>query len=91
MNTPLNGISWAVRNKHIISLSFLTTPDVLGEAEFLDVFQEAYASVMRYVRAPDGFWVSAFDCSHDLRLPTAVSEHEHVHGMFTCIQYWIAQ
>ena len=29
-----------------------------GEVEFLDVFQEAYAAVMRYSRAPDGFWVS---------------------------------
>ncbi|KZS97985.1 hypothetical protein SISNIDRAFT_405596 [Sistotremastrum niveocremeum HHB9708] len=27
-----------------------------GDAEFLDVFQEAYASVMRYVRSNDGFW-----------------------------------
>ncbi|KAI0698930.1 alpha-mannosidase [Cytidiella melzeri] len=27
-----------------------------GDVEFLDVFQEAYAAVMRYVRAPDGFW-----------------------------------
>lgn len=29
-----------------------------GEVEFLDVWQEAYAAIMRYVRAPDGFWVS---------------------------------
>ncbi|KAH9938649.1 glycoside hydrolase [Fomitopsis serialis] len=27
-----------------------------GEVEFLDVWQEAYASIMRYSRAPDGFW-----------------------------------
>ncbi|OSX60455.1 glycoside hydrolase family 47 protein [Postia placenta MAD-698-R-SB12] len=27
-----------------------------GEVEFLDVWQEAYAAVMRYSRAPDGFW-----------------------------------
>lgn len=27
-----------------------------GEVEFLDVFQEAYAAVMRYSRSPDGFW-----------------------------------
>ncbi|EPS95376.1 hypothetical protein FOMPIDRAFT_146232 [Fomitopsis schrenkii] len=27
-----------------------------GEVEFLDVWQEAYAAIMRYVRAPDGFW-----------------------------------
>ncbi|KAI0079675.1 alpha mannosidase-like protein [Panus rudis PR-1116 ss-1] len=27
-----------------------------GDVEFLDVWQEAYASVMRYPRAPDGFW-----------------------------------
>ncbi|KAI9001169.1 alpha-mannosidase [Trametes punicea] len=27
-----------------------------GEVEFLDVWQDSYASVMRYARAPDGFW-----------------------------------
>ncbi|OSC99135.1 glycoside hydrolase family 47 protein [Trametes coccinea BRFM310] len=27
-----------------------------GEVEFLDVWQDSYASVMRYSRAPDGFW-----------------------------------
>ncbi|KZT74450.1 glycoside hydrolase family 47 protein [Daedalea quercina L-15889] len=27
-----------------------------GEVEFLDVWQEAYAAIMRYSRAPDGFW-----------------------------------
>lgn len=92
MNMLWNGISWAVRNKHIISRHFPARPDaVLGEAEFLDVFQEAYASAMRYMRAPDGFWVSSFDCSNDLRLPTAVSECEYVHGMDIRIQYWIAQ
>ena len=29
-----------------------------GEVEFLDVFQEAYAALMRYSRSSDGFWVS---------------------------------
>jgi hypothetical protein len=28
-----------------------------GEAEFLDIFLEAYSSIMRYPRASDGFWV----------------------------------
>ncbi|KAL4075930.1 glycoside hydrolase family 47 protein [Scleroderma citrinum] len=27
-----------------------------GEVEFLDVWNEAYANVMRYVRSPDGYW-----------------------------------
>ncbi|KAI0366405.1 alpha-mannosidase [Pilatotrama ljubarskyi] len=27
-----------------------------GEVEFLDVWQDSYASVMRYARAPDGYW-----------------------------------
>lgn len=30
---------------------------VLGEVEFLDVFQESYAAIMRYCRAADGFGV----------------------------------
>lgn len=28
-----------------------------GEIEFLDVWDDAYASIMRYSRAVDGFWV----------------------------------
>ncbi|PCH41185.1 glycoside hydrolase family 47 protein [Wolfiporia cocos MD-104 SS10] len=27
-----------------------------GEVEFLDVWQEAYDAIMRYARAPDGYW-----------------------------------
>ncbi|KAI0786390.1 alpha-mannosidase [Abortiporus biennis] len=30
-----------------------------GEVEFLDVWQEAYAAIMRYSRAVDGFWGDA--------------------------------
>ena len=37
----------------------MTESETVGEVEFLDVWQEAYAAIMRYVRAPDGFWVSA--------------------------------
>ncbi|KAI0773849.1 alpha-mannosidase [Fomes fomentarius] len=29
---------------------------ISGEVEFLDVWQESYASVMRYSRSPDGYW-----------------------------------
>ena len=28
-----------------------------GDSEFLDVWDDAYASIMRYSRATDGFWV----------------------------------
>ncbi|KDQ64850.1 glycoside hydrolase family 47 protein [Jaapia argillacea MUCL 33604] len=31
-----------------------------GEVEFLDVWHEAYAAIMRYARAADGFWVRSF-------------------------------
>lgn len=31
--------------------------DVIGEVEFLDVWQEGYAAVMRHVRSLDGHWV----------------------------------
>lgn len=30
---------------------------VIGEVEFLDVWQEGYAAVMRHVRSLDGHWV----------------------------------
>ena len=29
----------------------------LGETEFLDVWDDAYATIMRYTRAKDGYWV----------------------------------
>jgi hypothetical protein len=29
----------------------------IGEVEFLDVWQESYAAIMRYARAADGFSV----------------------------------
>jgi mannosidase alpha-like ER degradation enhancer 1 len=28
-----------------------------GEHEFLDVWHESYAAIMRYARGSDGFWV----------------------------------
>jgi hypothetical protein len=31
---------------------------MLGEHEFLDVWNESYAAVMRYSRSLDGLWVS---------------------------------
>lgn len=31
---------------------------ILGEMEFLDVWHEAYAAIMRYSRGAEGFWVS---------------------------------
>lgn len=36
----------------------MTKPGFAGEVEFLDVWDDAYASIMRYSRATDGFWVS---------------------------------
>ena len=29
----------------------------IGEVEFLDVWKEAYTSIMKHARATDGFWV----------------------------------
>jgi hypothetical protein len=40
----------------------LRIPDVeeaLGETEFLDVWDDSYAAIMRYSRAGDGFWVGS--------------------------------
>jgi len=33
------------------------TSTVLGEVEFLDVWNEAYSAVMNYTRGVDGYWV----------------------------------
>jgi mannosidase alpha-like ER degradation enhancer 1 len=36
----------------------------LGETEFLDVWDDAYATIMRYARAKDGFWVYQYLVLH---------------------------
>lgn len=38
---------------------FVNAHGLVGEAEFLDVFDDSYASIMRYSRGVDGFWVSS--------------------------------
>jgi hypothetical protein len=49
-----------------------------GEHEFLDVWHESYAAIMRYARGSDGFWVikSLFYCTLVLII-AAVPECEH--------------
>jgi hypothetical protein len=32
---------------------------MLGEDEWYRVWDDMYTSILRYVRAPDGFWVSS--------------------------------
>ncbi|EKM59635.1 glycoside hydrolase family 47 protein [Phanerochaete carnosa HHB-10118-sp] len=49
----VNGIGAGVDSFYEYALKWYI---LSGEVEFLDVFQEAYAAVMRYSRAPDGFW-----------------------------------
>ncbi len=43
----------------------------VGEVEFLDVWHEAYAAIMRYSRGSDGFWVSA--CVDDVQVSNEAS------------------
>jgi len=51
-----------------------------GEHEFLDVWHESYAAIMRYARGSDGFWVikSLLYCTLALMI-VAVPECEHPH------------
>ena len=46
---------WVVPVSHTKTLDYDFCP---GEVEFLDVWHEAYAAIMRYSRNADGFWVS---------------------------------
>ncbi|PPQ64702.1 hypothetical protein CVT24_008329 [Panaeolus cyanescens] len=39
-----------------------------GEIEFLDVWDDAYAALMRYSRARDGYWVLAGDVQNAIKL-----------------------
>ena len=43
----------------LLPAEFLSPSNVssLGEIEFLDVWDDAYAAIMRYTRARDGYWV----------------------------------
>ncbi|OCH93594.1 alpha-mannosidase [Obba rivulosa] len=42
-----------------------------GDVEFLDVWQESYAAIMRYARAPDGFWYRSVNIhTGDMSYPT---------------------
>ena len=49
---------------------------LLGEHEFLDVWNESYAAVMRYSRSLDGLWVSHI--SSWRQLPNAL-QYRQVH------------
>ena len=55
-------LKWYIMSGMVLVFSMkiicVTGMNSTGEVEFLDVWQEAYAAIMRYVRAPDGFWVS---------------------------------
>lgn len=43
--------------RNIPFIDFSPYYHVIGEVEFLDVWQEGYAAVMRHVRSLDGHWV----------------------------------
>lgn len=52
-----------------------------GEHEFLDVWHESYAAIMRYARGSDGFWViNLLLCFLVVLIAIAVPECEHPHG-----------
>lgn len=62
---PSNGMSSVVRIAYRISSIRPKFARIAGEVEFLDVWQEAYAAIMRYSRAPDGFWVSSLTSKYE--------------------------
>lgn len=44
----------------------------IGEIEFLDVWDDAYAAIMRYSRAKDGYWVSIYELPIKSKLLTVI-------------------
>ena len=51
----------------------------LGEVEFLDVWNEAYAAVMKYTRGVDGYWVRSLHLrSSFARLTDPDADSQHV-------------
>ena len=56
IRTEMVHFKWCViRNAHCIKV--FPYSYAIGEVEFLDVWQEGYAAVMRHVRSLDGHWV----------------------------------
>ena len=62
LNMLSNGTFLAVSHE-MSRLFYGAYARVPGEVEFLDVWHEAYAAIMRYSRGTDGFWVGALLCS----------------------------
>jgi hypothetical protein len=48
---------YVLSGEYIARFNLTTTDEIKGEPEFLDVWNEAYASVMSHVRATDGYSV----------------------------------
>ncbi|KAH9943045.1 alpha-mannosidase [Epithele typhae] len=53
LHPEVNGIGAGVDSYYEYALKWYI---MSGEVEFLDVWQDMYASAMRYSRAPDGYW-----------------------------------
>ena len=57
-------LKWYIMSgKHFFSHCEIHTSlnfSYLGETEFLDVWDDAYATIMRYTRAKDGYWVCQY-------------------------------
>jgi hypothetical protein len=48
---------------------------LLGEPDYLDVWHESYAAVMKHIRGREGFWVSLTGASHVQALMAPVPEY----------------
>lgn len=53
---------------------------MLGEVEFLDVWNEAYAAVMKYTRGADGYWVDWLSLFGHTHLTDSDADSQHVQG-----------
>jgi hypothetical protein len=53
---------------------------MLGEVEFLDVWNEAYAAVMKHTRGVDGYWVDSSTLFSFARLTDPDADSQHVQG-----------
>ncbi|TFK86836.1 glycoside hydrolase family 47 protein [Polyporus arcularius HHB13444] len=53
LHPEVNGIGAGIDSFYEYALKWYI---MSGEVEFLDVWQDSYASAMRYARSPDGYW-----------------------------------
>jgi len=93
-STPSTSMRWNGTFSQVrvgVTVHVIVLTAAVGEIEYLDVFDDAYAAVMRYSRSPDGYWVSVFLCTtyHAFSLHLQVSSSKHEQWRSRIFHHWL--